>query len=110
MGDHAEEGGTIRVDAEGGGATSVTSQEEAAIGEAVILLRDFPQWAIWLPTGGRDWAAIRPACSRPPAPELPTIWVHAGTASELVRLMQAADEQVSGCGQTDHESRQGHAR
>jgi hypothetical protein len=83
----------------------VTSEEEAVLAEATILLRDHPQWAIWLPASRRDWIAIRPASSRPPAPELPTIWVHAETASELANLMKAADEQVSGPEGLDYESR-----
>ena len=77
---------------------------EADLAEAVILLRDHPQWAIWLPASGGDWTAIRPASSRPPSPELPTIWVHADTASELAELMQAADEQVSGRSDPHYES------
>jgi hypothetical protein len=81
------------------------AEEEAVLVEALVLLRDHPQWAIWLPVNGRDWTAIRPASSRPPAPELPTIWVQAGTSRELTRLMQAADEQVSGRGWPNHESR-----
>jgi hypothetical protein len=81
---------------EGARAVRVTPEEEAVLAEAIILLRDHPQWAIWLPASGGNWIAIRPASSRPPTPELPTIWVHADTAGELAELMQAADEQVSG--------------
>jgi hypothetical protein len=84
-----------QVDSENVTATLVT-RERTAIAEAIVLMRNHPQWAIWLPASGSDWAAIRPASSRPPAPELPTIWVHAGTARDLARLMQAADEQISG--------------
>jgi hypothetical protein len=91
----AEEGGENRMGTDRGGAAWIRAEAEADLGEAVILLRAHPQWAIWLPANGSDWTAIRPASSRPPAPELPTIWVHAGTADELARLMQAADEQVS---------------
>jgi hypothetical protein len=87
---------------EGARAVRVTPGEEAVLAEAIILLRDHPQWAIWLPASGGDWIAIRPASSRPPTPELPTIWVHADTASELARLMRSTDEQVSGRGDPDH--------
>jgi hypothetical protein len=90
---------------EGARAARVTPEEEALLAEAIILLRDHPQWAIWIPASWRDWKAIRPASSRPPAPELPTIWVHAETASELANLMKAADEQVSGPEGQDYESR-----
>jgi hypothetical protein len=84
------------VDAEGAGAAQVAADEEATLAEAVILLRDHPHWAIWRPVSGSNWTAIRPASSGPPAPELPTMWVHAYTASELARLMRACDEHVSG--------------
>jgi hypothetical protein len=69
--------------------------QEGDLAEANALLRSHPRWAIWLPVGSSDWAAIRPASSQPPSPELPTIWVHAATPSELARLMRRADEQVS---------------
>jgi hypothetical protein len=82
---------------------AMISQEED-LAEANALLRNHPRWAIWLPVGSGDWAAIRPASSRPPSPELPTIWVHADTASELARLMRLADEQVSGRGGQPSES------
>lgn len=84
------------MDAEGAGIAQVAVEEEASLAEAIILLRDHPQWAIWRPANGSNWTAIRPASSRPPAPELPTMWVHAYTAGELARLMRACDEQVSG--------------
>ena len=96
------EGEGSRVNADSARAVSVTTVEEGVLTEAVILLRDHPQWAIWLPASGGDWTAIRPASSRPPSPELPTIWIHADTASELAQLMRSADEQVSGRGDLDH--------
>jgi hypothetical protein len=86
-----------------------TPEEGMALAEALTLMRDHPRWAIWLPADGEDWTAIRPASSRPPAPELPTIWIHAASATELAQLMQAADEQVSGRGRPDRDSpRSGH--
>lgn len=90
------------VNPEGARAVQVTQEEQAVLAEAIILLRDHPQWAIWLPASGGAWTAIRPASSRPPSPELPTIWVHADTAGELARLMRSTDEQVSGRGDPDH--------
>jgi hypothetical protein len=87
---------------EGARAVRVTPEEEAVLAEAIILLRDHPQWAIWLPASGGAWTAIRPASSRPPSPELPTIWLHADTAGELARLMRSTDEQVSGRGDPNH--------
>jgi hypothetical protein len=88
----------------------VTPEEETALAEAVILMRDHPRWAIWRPAGGEKWAAIRPASSQPPAPDLPTIWIQASTASELADLMHAGDEQISGRGTQEPKSRQTRAR
>jgi hypothetical protein len=102
-GKYAEKLGVTGVGAEGVEAP-VALRGEADLAEAIILLRDHPQWAIWLPASSGDWIAIRPASSRPPSPELPTIWVHADTASELANLMQAADEQVSGRSDLHYES------
>ena len=65
------------------------------LAEAAILLRDHPRWAVWLPASDHDWTAVRPASSRPPGPEVPMLWVHAGTAGELARMMRAADAQLS---------------
>jgi hypothetical protein len=98
------------VDAESAAAAPGTAEEGTALAEAVTLMRDHPQWAIWLPASGRDWTAIRPATSRPPAPELPTMWVHAATPSELADLMHAGDEQVHRRGTAEPESGPGPAR
>jgi hypothetical protein len=62
-----------------------------AIAEVVALFRDHPQWALWLPGPGDAWVAARSAGSRPPGPEVPMIWVRAGTASELGGRMSQAD-------------------
>jgi hypothetical protein len=96
MTDYVDKDDTNSGDARRAGSAPIISKEEGDLSEAVALLRNHPRWAIWLPVGNGDWAAIRPASSRPPSPELPTIWVHADTASELARLMDAADEQISG--------------
>jgi hypothetical protein len=74
------------------------SGDEARIADAAGLLRDHPRWAVWLPASDGNWTGIRPASSRPPAPELPMVWVRARTPDELARLMRAADEQVAGGG------------
>jgi hypothetical protein len=104
MTDYADKDGTNSGDAERVGSAPVISKEEGDLPDAVALLRNHPQWAIWLPAGSGEWTAIRPASSRPPSPELPTIWVHADTASELARLMHTADEQISGRGGSTSES------
>lgn len=45
------------------------------LAEVVALYRDHPRWAVWLPAPGGGWAAVRPAGSHPPGPEVPMLWV-----------------------------------
>ena len=104
MVDRARDESGNRMDARDPWPAPVKAEEEPSLAEAAVLLRDHPCWAIWLPAGDRGWTAVRPASSRPPAAELPMIWIHAGTASELARRMDAMDEQVSGRGWIGHES------
>jgi hypothetical protein len=66
-----------------------------AISEVVVLYREFPAWAVWLPHGGRQWTAVRPASARAPGPDLPMIWVHAATPAELAGRMRGADAQLT---------------
>ena len=66
-----------------------------AVTEFIVLHRQFPAWAVWLPHQGRPWTALRPASARVPAPDLPMIWVHAATAADLADRMRAADDQLS---------------
>jgi hypothetical protein len=63
--------------------------------EVIVLHREFPAWAVWLPDRGRPWIAVRVASARAPGPELPMIWVHAGTAAELGTRMRQADGALS---------------
>lgn len=65
------------------------------IGQVVVLYREFPAWAVWLPHGGRQWTAVRPASARAPGPDLPMIWVHAATVAELGERMRRADAQLT---------------
>lgn len=67
--------------------------EEAglAMAEMIVLYREFPAWAIWLPDLTRCWTAVRVASRRPPGPELPLIWVQAATSSALADRMRSAD-------------------
>lgn len=65
------------------------------LAEVVVLYRDHPRWAIWMPVAGGEWAAVRPAGSRPPGPEVPMLWVHAGTAADLRGRMSRADARLS---------------
>ena len=58
-----------------------------ALAEVAVLHRDHPRWAVWVPAAGGEWAAARPAASRPPGPDVPMLWVRAGTAAELGGLM-----------------------
>jgi hypothetical protein len=60
------------------------------------LLREFPRWAFWLPSGPGGWTAVRPASSRPPSAEIPMIWVHAVSAPGLRRKMREIDELLNG--------------
>ena len=66
-----------------------------ALSEVVVLHREFPAWAVWLPHEGRPWTAVRPASARAPGPDLPTIWVHAATAEELTGRMRRADARLT---------------
>jgi hypothetical protein len=62
------------------------------IEEIIALYREFPDWAVWLPTQG-VWTAVRPASTRPPAPELPMIWTRANSVSQLADHMRETDQQ-----------------
>jgi hypothetical protein len=66
------------------------------LAEAAVLLHTHPPWAVWLPAGGREWVAVRPASSQPPAPEMPSVWVTARTAGELAEKMMRADDALPG--------------
>ena len=65
------------------------------IAEVVALHRDHPQWAVWLPVPGGEWAALRPAGSQPPNPEIPMIWVRASTADGLAERMRGVDAHLT---------------
>jgi hypothetical protein len=65
------------------------------ITEVIVLHREFPAWAVWLPDRGRPWIAVRPASARAAGPELPMIFVRAGTAAELGAWMRRADAGLS---------------
>jgi len=67
------------------------SANAQAVAEVVSLYLDHPLWAMWAPVAGRGWVAVRPAGSRPPAPEVPMVWVAAETAVELGARMRVAD-------------------
>jgi hypothetical protein len=66
-----------------------------ALADMVILLCAHPQWAVWLPVGGRGWTAVRPAGSRPPGPDVPMVWVQARTPVELEDAMRRAEARLS---------------
>lgn len=64
----------------------------ALTAEAAVLLHEHPGWAVWLPRDRRgEWTAARAASTRPPGPDVPMLWVRAGTADELAHMMRAAD-------------------
>jgi hypothetical protein len=62
-----------------------------SLAEVAVLARAYPRWAVWLPGGGREWVAVRPAGSMLPGPEAPMVWVRAASAGELAERMGAAD-------------------
>jgi hypothetical protein len=62
-----------------------------AVTEVIVLHREFPAWAVWLPHEGRPWIAVRAASARVPGPERAMIWVRAGSAAELGTRMRRAD-------------------
>jgi hypothetical protein len=66
-----------------------------AISAIIALHREFPAWAVWLPSAGRSWTAVRPASGRVPGPDLPMVWVNAPTAAELAERMRAVDAQLT---------------
>jgi hypothetical protein len=59
------------------------AEASEVIGQVIALYREFPAWAVWLPYRGRPWMAVRPASARAPGPDLPMIWVRAGTAAVI---------------------------
>jgi hypothetical protein len=94
-----ERAGTSRDAGSASGADDAPGQlantDAFAIAVLVTLHRDHPRWAVWLPTEGQGWTAVRPASSRPPGPAVPMLWVHAGTAAELADRMRQADAVLS---------------
>jgi hypothetical protein len=69
------------------------------LAEVAVLQQGHPRWAVWVPAAGGEWAAARPAGSRPPGPEVPMLWVRAGTAAELGGRMSRADAGLPPSGQ-----------
>ncbi len=71
------------------------TEARQAVTEFIVLHRQFPAWAVWLPHQGRPWTALRPVSARVPAPDLSMIWAHATTAADLANRMRAPDDQLS---------------
>jgi hypothetical protein len=69
--------------------------DREAISQLIVLHRELPAWAVWLPCRGRPWIATRAASSRVPGPGLPMMWVQALTAAELANRMRAIEAQLS---------------
>jgi len=67
----------------------------SALAEVIVLHRQFPAWAVWLPSPGRGWVAVCPASVRAPGPDLPLLWARADTAAGLADRMRRADGQLS---------------
>ncbi|HEY6792804.1 MAG TPA: hypothetical protein VI365_36380 [Trebonia sp.] len=67
-----------------------------AMAAVIGLYREFPAWAVWPPSRGRSWTAVRPASGRVPGPDLPMVWVHAAaSANELAERMRGVDAQLT---------------
>ena len=67
-----------------------------ALAEFIVLHREFPPWAVWIPHADRPWIAVRPASARAPGPDLPLLWARAETATSLAgQHYDAADGQLS---------------
>jgi hypothetical protein len=81
------------------GITAIVSRVDdttaRTFAKVLVLHRDFPTWAVWLPASG-EWTAVRPASGRRPAPGLPMIWASGDTSAELAVRMRAMDEQLEG--------------
>jgi len=63
--------------------------------DVIGLYREFPGWAVWLPSPGRTWTAVRPASGRAPGPEQPMVWVHADSAAKLAERMRGVEGQLA---------------
>jgi hypothetical protein len=66
------------------------------IAEVIGLYREFPAWAVWPPSRGRPWTAVRPASGRAPGPDLPMVWAQAEAAAGLADRMRRVDGQLTG--------------
>jgi hypothetical protein len=66
-----------------------------AITQVIVLHREFPAWAVWLPHRGHPWIAVRPASTRTPHSELPMIWAEAETVEELADKMRRVNAQLA---------------
>jgi hypothetical protein len=75
--------------------TGSVAESGQAIAEIAGLHREFPEWAIWLPSHGRNWTALRPASTRAPEPGLPMVWAQAATAADLAERMRGVDAQLA---------------
>lgn len=72
------------------------AEARQAITEIIVLHREFPAWAVWLPARSRTWTAVRPASARAPGPDLPMVWARAATSAELADRMRGVDAQLTG--------------
>jgi len=66
-----------------------------AITQVILLHREFPAWAVWLPYRGHSWIAVRPASARVPDSGLPMIWAEAETMEELADKMRRVNAQLA---------------
>jgi hypothetical protein len=66
---------------------------DANIAFLSALLREFPEWAIWLPKQGQ-WTAVRAPHAFIPFPQATLLWVKAASARQLCAELERAERQL----------------
>jgi hypothetical protein len=66
---------------------------DANIAFLSALLREFPEWAIWLPKQGQ-WTAVRPPHALIPFPQATLLWVKAASARQLYTDLEWTERQL----------------
>lgn len=71
------------------------TEAREVMAEMIGLHREFPLWAVWLPSPGSPWTAVRLASARSPGPDLPMVWAHGDTSAQLAERMRRVDAQLA---------------
>lgn len=72
----------------------MTYQDGPNVKFLVALIQRFPQWAIWLPNGGK-WTAVRAQPGMRPGPQAQLVWVQASSARQLCTEIEKAEGKVT---------------